>query len=86
MFRQTGFGKEERQTLTDEEQAEKREEKHQALSAQRDKVCVLPSVPVPVPLLLLLLVLTLLTVVVVVVGVLCCGWSRMAMVVCLFHF
>lgn len=35
---QAGFGKEERQTLTDEEQAEKREEKHQALSAQRDKV------------------------------------------------
>eukprot|EP00903_Cladosiphon_okamuranus_P013542 g12614.t1 len=33
-----GFGKEERQTLTDEEQAAKREEKHQALSAQRDKM------------------------------------------------
>lgn len=35
---QSGFGKEERQTLTDEEQAAKREERNQALSAQRDKV------------------------------------------------
>eukprot|EP00752_Nemacystus_decipiens_P009142 g8165.t1 len=33
-----GFSKEERQTLTDEEQAERREERHQALSAQRDKM------------------------------------------------
>lgn len=38
VFAQTGFGKEERQTLTDEEQAARREEKHLALSAQRDKV------------------------------------------------
>ncbi|CAM9669143.1 unnamed protein product [Scytosiphon promiscuus] len=34
----TGFGKDERQTLTEEEQAAKREERHNALSAQRDKM------------------------------------------------
>ncbi|CAM9884564.1 unnamed protein product [Pylaiella littoralis] len=34
----TGFGKEETQMLTDEEQAAKREERHEALSAQRDKM------------------------------------------------
>lgn len=51
VFAQTGFGKEERQTLTDEEQAARREEKHLALSAQRDKVH-----PALVPLLLELMV------------------------------
>lgn len=49
---QSGFGKEERQTLTDEEQAAKREERHQALSAQRDKVR--RSLVTPLPLLLLI--------------------------------
>lgn len=35
---QTGFGKTEKQTFTDEEQAAKREEKFDALTKQRDKV------------------------------------------------
>ncbi|CAM9720967.1 unnamed protein product [Ectocarpus sp. 6 AP-2014] len=35
--KKTGFGKDEKQLLTDEEQAAKREERNEALSAQRDK-------------------------------------------------
>lgn len=37
-IKQTGFGKAERQTHTEEEQAELREARHEALAAQRDKV------------------------------------------------
>ncbi|CBN76999.1 MORN domain repeat containing protein [Ectocarpus siliculosus] len=36
--KKTGFGKDEKQLLTDEEQAAKREERNEALSAERDKM------------------------------------------------
>ena len=61
---QSGFGKADKQLYTDEEQAAKRMEQHDALSAQRDKVCVL----------LVVLVAVVAIVVVVVAAVVVIGW------------